>query len=120
MLVSFVPRQDRTATCYSYAAVTLTLATSPTMKPWALEPTGAPFRPAQLRTSVRSWLAPSVPVPAVKTSVLSAQVVPGAAVKTALLPILNCTVHPLRMLACLASSLIRYCVPGQSVRGCAS
>lgn len=87
------------------------------MYPSGSAPTAAPAKPAQLITRARSWLAPSAPAPAVKRSVSVVQLVCGEAVNTELLPILNCTVHPLLVSCCLVNPLSVYCVPGQSVRG---
>ena len=97
--------------------MTLTSPTSPTMYPVRLAPMGAPPRPAQLSTSVRSWLAPSIPAPAVNVALSSAQEVSGVAVNTALDPTLYCTVQPLLVSSCLVSPRMVYSVPGQSVRG---
>jgi hypothetical protein len=90
------------------------------MYPARLAPTGAPPRPAQLSTSVRSWLAPSIPEPAVNVALSSVQEVNGLAVNTALGPTLYCTVQPLLVSSCLLSPRMVYSVPGQSVRGCVS
>ena len=103
-------------TC-TQAADTLTAPTSPTIYPARLAPMGAPPRPAQLSTSVRSWLAPSIPDPAVNDALSSVQEVSGLAVNTALGPTLYCTVQPLLVSSCRVSPRMVYSVPGQSVRG---